>query len=232
MQKHVQLTRGRAHHPLQYTEAGIEISTSEKELFFTLSLQTLSYDTIAQASSSLRGFRWHSRNQVRWLALVHVLSELRERTLGSDVEKAWYEVEQIYQNHPEIRQSRSKKLFRALNSLVLSAWKAREAAYRSRYGTRLETPSFVQDLRSRRKPRQPRADAPSSEDSLQQASGDLSDPDLSQPDFATMTDGHAGNEALPMPDDPTLFNPIDWSEVGTNPQRLPYFANLIISGTS
>lgn len=179
-----------------------------------LSLKTLEYDGLN--APSLRGFEWHTKNQVHWLALVDVLGELQNRDPGADIERAWKLVQQIYDTHPEILRRGNKPLFRALNSMVLSAWTKHAADYEQKFDAALQIPGFIaviQQHRQRKKQRLSRLHGIPTPDT--HPSGDTYAEQAETMTFGNENIGLSTNDMAsfqPMDMDATLFNPIDWDQ--------------------
>lgn len=198
-----------AHHPRQYTDKGASLPNSEKEMLYSLSLKALEYDSIVESTPNLKGFTWHTKNQVQWMALVHVLSDLRRRTSGLEAERGWRQVEQIYQNHPEMMNLRQRPIFRALATLITSAWRMREAEHLRRYGTALAPLGFVSELMAKRKPHK---QAPTVRDSVGADSAYFTSSTPANEESSTNVTNDLG-DFIPGDFDPLQdFSPVNWNE--------------------
>ncbi|KAJ4984239.1 fungal specific transcription factor domain-containing protein [Stagonosporopsis vannaccii] len=95
----------------------------ERDTLFTLALQVCSAQILAYTMKEMQGFMWHVNMHFQWKALVFVLSELRYRTSGSQVEEAWRDVQLTYEFHPTFDEELSKRALPiAVSNLALKAW--------------------------------------------------------------------------------------------------------------
>ncbi len=85
-------------------------------------------------------------------AFVYVLSELRRRCTGAQVEAAWRIVEGLYRDYPELVAQEDNAFYAALGDLALDAWEARLAELvRSGGPWECESaPRFIKTLRAQR----------------------------------------------------------------------------------
>lgn len=140
--------RLRAHHPRQYADGGKNMPQEEKDLLWTLSIRVMKYDIHCHAQKDLQGYLWHVRVYFQWHAFIYLLNELRIRRVGDEVDKAWELVEEVLHYHPEIMMSSDFALYRAIRSITLRAWDAREAEVR-RLGMFIVTPDIINSIRTR-----------------------------------------------------------------------------------
>lgn len=119
--------RLRAHHPRQYADGGQSMPQAEKDLLFTTSSKIISYFNLVHHTPLLKGFLWHIKVYFQWHSLIYVLTELRHRTTGSEVDKAWENLLAIFENLQSVLLSPRYVLHAAIISLTLSAWECREA---------------------------------------------------------------------------------------------------------
>lgn len=140
-----------AHHPRKYRNPE-EVSASERDYMFDISIKLLESDNLAHASKGLRRFMWHSNVYFMWQALICLLDELRTRTLGDDVDRAWQQVDEVFHHHANFVTDNKKPLHVAVGSLCLKAYSAREAALRKStngvYPKRV--PEYIRLLREQR----------------------------------------------------------------------------------
>lgn len=112
-----------AHHPRNYAGGIAGMPPAEREMLFSTSVAVLEFDSIAQINSRGGRFLWHINNYFLLEGFVYMLSELRYRTSGPDVERAWQLVYDAYTNHPEMASSfRRNPLYAAIGELALKAW--------------------------------------------------------------------------------------------------------------
>lgn len=92
-------------------------------MLFNISLQVLSYQNMAYTTKELQGFAWHVNMNFQWKAFIYLISELRCRSHGPDVDSAWKQVQMIYEFHPDLAKETNKKAFpSAIGNLTLKAW--------------------------------------------------------------------------------------------------------------
>ncbi|OSS54283.1 hypothetical protein B5807_00025 [Epicoccum nigrum] len=120
---------------------------AEKDTLFTLSLQVLTSMTLAYTMREMQGFVWHVNMHFQWKALVFILSELRYRTSGPQVEQAWQQIQLTYEFHPTFDEEVSRRALPiAVSNLALKAWEA----YRTANGLSMDgEPFFIQLIRNR-----------------------------------------------------------------------------------
>ncbi|KAJ4317372.1 hypothetical protein N0V94_004975 [Neodidymelliopsis sp. IMI 364377] len=112
------MARGAEHQGKMETQA-------DKDLLFTLSLQVCSSQNLAYTMREMQGFMWHVNMHFQWKAFVYVLSELRYRTAGPEVEQAWRDIQLTFDFHPSFDTDLSvKALPIAVSNLTMKAWNA------------------------------------------------------------------------------------------------------------
>ncbi|KAF2622821.1 hypothetical protein BU25DRAFT_302662, partial [Macroventuria anomochaeta] len=100
-------------------------SQAQKDTLFTLSLQVCSSQNLAYTMKEMQGFMWHVNMHFQWRAFVYLLSELRYRTSGPEVEQAWRDVQLTYEFHPTFDKELSRRALPiAVSNLTLKAWEA------------------------------------------------------------------------------------------------------------
>jgi len=133
-----------ASNPRQFIERGEEVPQAQRDFLFSNSLKILEYNNLGRKLPSLLRFHWHNKQYIQWHAIVFLLSELRYRLEGPEVEKAWEELNLIFEGHPEIIENRSNTLHRAIIHLYKRAWRARENRSSSRIASPQNRPRVVQ----------------------------------------------------------------------------------------
>ena len=114
--------RFRAYHPRHYGARRESVQQSEKDTLFAICVKMLENHNIFYANSNTQKFAWHVEAQLQFDALVHVLSELRFRTTIEQANKAWHEVDGIFQNNPALLTNKKKGLNVAMTRLATRAW--------------------------------------------------------------------------------------------------------------
>ena len=127
----------------------VEMSQAEKDHLFDLALHVSSSQNLAYTMKEMRGFIWHVNLNFQWKAFIYLVSELRYRTEGEKVDRAWEEIEKSYVSHPSFDKDFAKRALPiALNNLTLKAW----GAYMTARGTSTrEEPYFIKMLRQRQR---------------------------------------------------------------------------------
>lgn len=89
-------------HPRQFQQGKAERTKGIADHLFTTALRVIQYDNAAHGEKLMNRFLWHSHAHFQWSCLVHVLDELKTRTMGAQVEKAWEQISMVYLYRPEI----------------------------------------------------------------------------------------------------------------------------------
>jgi hypothetical protein len=153
-----------AHHPRQYPDKGASMPQKEKDMLFSESLKELEIAAEGFSNKLVQGFQWHISVHFQLDAFIYVLSELRYRTTGDQVDHAWRQVEISFENRPEMLNEVKNSLYYAIGNLTLKAWAKREEAGGIYQGShQLTPPRFISVLRSRRKISTPAPPQPNTE---------------------------------------------------------------------
>jgi len=142
--------RFKVHHPRG--RGGQTISTEELDMLFTSSLRIIEYDNLGHSMQSMQRFLWHIKSHFAWDPFIYLLTALRRRTTGNEVERAWQQVDEAYQHHGEFLTMRSP-LHDSVAVLAERAWNIREtelARQQSISHASIMPPNFITVLRSRR----------------------------------------------------------------------------------
>lgn len=134
-----------AHHPRQYPDKGASMPQSEKDMILEECLKELEISAFGKQEKAAQGFLWHIQVHFQLDAFIYVLSELRNRTTGDQVERAWEQVEVAYDQRPEMLTEVKNSLYFAIGNLALKAWSKREEQKIS-----YKVPGFISILRSQR----------------------------------------------------------------------------------
>ena len=198
--------RFRAYHPRHYWARRESIQQSEKDSLFAVCVKMLENHNIFYANSNTRKFAWHVEAQLQFDSLVHVLSELRFRTTVEQANKAWHQVDGIFQNNPALLTDKKKGLNVAMARLATRAWDNYErSTSRDPYARYQMQSSHFRDMLSSR------VDVPKSMN-VEEAATNLGSTQPNQPVTAFL-----GSEidALAQPFDfnasPMDTTPVDWS---------------------
>lgn len=140
-----------AHHPRKYGNVD-DLPQSERDYLWKVSLKLIESDNLAHSSRGLKKFMWHTNEYFQWQAFVHLLNELRSRTLGDEVDLVWQQVQEVFDNHPHFLTEQKKPLHAAVGSLCLKAFYAREKSLReTTNGVYPKTvPQYIRTLRDQR----------------------------------------------------------------------------------
>jgi Fungal specific transcription factor domain len=119
-----------ARHPRQFLDKGARLRQDEKDMLFALGLQVIVYDNLAYTTKSLEGYLWHVVLYFGFEAFILVLTELITRVEGEETDQAWTQVNQVYENRPELITESKNALYYAIGNLTLKAWDKRVSAAR------------------------------------------------------------------------------------------------------
>ena len=139
-----------AHHPRQYPDP-TSIPQKERDLLFLNSLQTIEQDNHCHSNKLTQRFLWHVNVYFQLEALVYLLSELRQRTSGESVDKAWQQIDEVFEHHPDMLSDRKNPLFAAIQNLTIKAWQAHEVTFaRQNQGLGLRPSPLISTLLSKK----------------------------------------------------------------------------------
>ena len=119
----------------------------ERDSLFLQATQMIEYDNVVQSSESLRPFKWYSMHHFPFPAYMFLVQELRIRSSGAMVERAWEAITANYDLRGLLNNLHSP-MHTAFGSLFIKAWDAHEAAQTSN-GKQVTTPRFIFGLRER-----------------------------------------------------------------------------------
>ncbi|KAF2004173.1 hypothetical protein P154DRAFT_552284 [Amniculicola lignicola CBS 123094] len=139
------IMRFTAHSPESYPNFGAHMPQADKDMLFDVCLRVSKYQIML----------WHLNMHFQWKAFIYLISELRYRTAGSEVEDAWKQVQRVYQFHPALaKDSNRRGLPRAVGNITLKAW---DAYTKARPMPEQEEPHFIHLLRSHHTKSEPRS---------------------------------------------------------------------------
>lgn len=125
--------------------ASSNTTQQERDHLFNLAFQVETSQNLAYTMETMHGFAWHVNIHFQWKALIFLLSELRQRTHGLQVDQAWKEIEITFRSHPSFKASHAvKALPVAVGRLALKAWNTYVTARGIPSGGE---PHFIQQIR-------------------------------------------------------------------------------------
>lgn len=141
-----------AHHPRHQGGSLADFPQKERDLLFDLGMKSMQYDCLAHQQKIIAGFRWHFDAYFQWAGMILLLIELRARTAGPLVDRAWDTVQEVFALHPDFIADGRKSLHVAVQALVLKAWAAREhaAPLHPPFFAPPPTPAFIAAIRAQR----------------------------------------------------------------------------------
>lgn len=141
--------RFKAYHYFHNPSGTRTLSDKEIEICYNSAIKILEYDNFVFGNDSLQGFHWHIWHHYPWDALIYILGELKRRGHDNDTTRAWKQVEQTFNNNPDLIENTRKPLNLAVSTLCLKAWASRETAQAasSPTGQGPPVPKFIQNLR-------------------------------------------------------------------------------------
>jgi hypothetical protein len=195
--------RFKVHHPRG--RRGQKLATEELDMLFISSLRIIEYDNVGHATQCVQRFLWHLKSHFAWDPFIYLLTELRLRTSGGDVERAWQQVEETYHHHAEFLTMRSP-LHDSVATLAERAWSVREAVLARRQRVSpisLIPPNFITVLRARGRKPPTQTSTENSSESYQ-----ILDHPMSEEPALDSTDDAPGSQ---FPPEPVELSPIDWA---------------------
>ena len=81
------------YHPYQRLDGGTSLPEETKDKLFETSLENIEYSLLLETEEKTKRWGWLFRTYVQWHAIAFLLSELRVRTKGEQVERAWRAIE-------------------------------------------------------------------------------------------------------------------------------------------
>ena len=134
-----------AHHPRHRKASGATMSREERDMLFNLSLQMIESDTLAHTMGSLKPYLWHVNIHFQLDAFIYLLSEIRHQPPGDLFDRAWDQVQQVYDMHKELI-TKDYALYLAIGKLAIGAWEARESHLSRVYQGNIDPPHFIAAL--------------------------------------------------------------------------------------
>lgn len=146
------LLRFSTYHSFQEPNANIKRSDSDKNILFTLSLRVLHYDHAVYSNPALDRYFWHVETSFPFEVFILILTELLTRVEGQEVDSAWGQVIQVYEDHRELLdRAKRNMLYFAVGSLTLKAWdKKATARWAHQHSYQIFDPPIIATLRAQR----------------------------------------------------------------------------------
>lgn len=113
----------------------------EKDNLFVQAIQMVEYDNVVQTSESLKPFRWYAMHYFPFPAYMFLVHELRARTSGPMVDRAW---DAVHLNHDSrgLLNTKHSPMHLAFGMMFLKAWRSREMDP-ANAGKELRRPRFI-----------------------------------------------------------------------------------------
>ncbi|KAL2130870.1 hypothetical protein VTI74DRAFT_5844 [Chaetomium olivicolor] len=120
---------------------------NESDNTFRIAVTGLEHDCANFMVVRDKGFLWFAMVHFQFDLVLYMAGQLCVRTEGNLVERAWAQLEAVYNLHPELYDIDNRRC-RNLGRYVLKAWRKRDGILRAR-GNSPHVPIFVEKLRSR-----------------------------------------------------------------------------------
>ncbi|WQF86814.1 hypothetical protein CDEST_11828 [Colletotrichum destructivum] len=131
--------------PQEQPEWGTEILTPKDNLF-KWSVMVTEQSINAYKLNKHPGFHWFLKLLFQYDVVILMVGQLSQRLTGALVERAWQQIPDLYEYHPEFLDP-SQEYNIALGNFILRAWKIREDYLCSRHGIQPSEPDYVETLR-------------------------------------------------------------------------------------
>ena len=115
-----------AHHPRQQPDGGIHMPQAERDELFDNCLKLIDYANLSYSMKSVQRYLWHTSSHFQWHAFIYILGELRFRKTGEQVDRAWRQVEEVFEHYPDVITRRKGNFNAAVGRLTMRAWEVRE----------------------------------------------------------------------------------------------------------
>ncbi|EER43359.1 C6 transcription factor [Histoplasma capsulatum H143] len=73
-----------------------------RDLLFATSVKVLEFDNLIRNTASTKQYLWHADISFQWHAVICMLTELRMRTVGPDIDAPWHQVGMLFTNRPQL----------------------------------------------------------------------------------------------------------------------------------
>ncbi|RMD43402.1 hypothetical protein DV735_g1721, partial [Chaetothyriales sp. CBS 134920] len=147
-----------AHYPRGYA-TDVDMPESRKQFLWETAVRLIQTDNISHATRALKKFKWHIDVYFQWHALIYLLGQLTTRTRGRQVDEAWKQIDECWENHPQFVTESRKPLHVAVGNLCLKAYEARSRSLKEEYEEKKAqgvfvlphtTPGYIEMLRQQR----------------------------------------------------------------------------------
>ena len=125
------------------------LNDAERDALFNEAIQMIEYDNVLQSAETLRPYRWYTYMHFPVPAYMFLVAELRRRTLGPVVERAWVAVSENYVRRGEMNNLHNP-MHVGFGRMFVKAWDAREAGLRA-VGRVEKEPGWIERLRGQAK---------------------------------------------------------------------------------
>ncbi|PKS08817.1 hypothetical protein jhhlp_003426 [Lomentospora prolificans] len=122
------------------------LDQAKRDELFRESIQLIEYDVVLQSAPSLRPYKWFTYMHFPFPAYMFLVNELRRRTTGATVDRAWIAVTESYEKR-ELMNKLHNPMHMAFGRLFIKAWDAYEAAQRE-LGKEVVEPAWLAQLRA------------------------------------------------------------------------------------
>lgn len=116
------------------------------ELFFE-AIRLIEYDVVLQEAPSLRPYKWFTYVHFPFPAYMFLVNELRRRTTGALVERAWEALTISYQRRDLVNKLHNP-MHMAFGRLFIKAWDAHATAQREVAGREVVQPAWLATVRA------------------------------------------------------------------------------------
>ena len=121
------------HHAFQHSDAGASLPKETNDRLFHTSVEVIEFSRLLETEKTTMKWGWLFRTYVQWHALAFVLSQLCTRTMGSDVDRAWAIIDDVFdQWGGSVSVNQKGMLWKPLRKLMAKATLARGKALRKR----------------------------------------------------------------------------------------------------
>ncbi|KAH8817129.1 fungal-specific transcription factor domain-containing protein [Xylogone sp. PMI_703] len=212
------------HYPRRYHDQVVGMSQSERDYLFSLCLEIAENSSALLANNKTNGYLWYTGYHTPWDPFIFLLLELRVRTTGDEVTKAWHYIDAVCsQRYEKIEPAALSLLHFALAKLALKAWNVYQKEYEKQHAI-TPTRLAIIDRFSRliqHNARQSRAvsasslppvDSSNDQNSQMHRGADNRIPDIFKPELTGM-------------DDLDYNIPMEWEQWGTLLQQFPFTEN-------
>ncbi|KAJ6085528.1 hypothetical protein N7499_005157 [Penicillium canescens] len=141
----IHYTRLMAHHPRQYSDPS-RIPQSEKDIIFEHALKMTEHADYAQTCSAVQKYSWHMVNHVPWDAIILMLSDMRHRRDPDEKSKVWHLIGNVYSRNLRESKGIQTPLHRAIQHLIVRAWRAYVEECNQHHRTPTPCPTIVATL--------------------------------------------------------------------------------------